>query len=347
MIIQLLAILTANDAISLAAWLSLGASALSSGFISASISYDFDTDPTKRQENPSFYGYIPANAKKRTLVFISMLLMSALLLIARSLTIVLLGLSGKRTWTLAFILFDLGFYLLVKAVRGDYWYWMPAGGYFEILTSFYGRVMVKIIVDFTSIVQLRHPNEMGGLQWTFDLFLTLAGLPLAVWIYGTEGGQDSAKLTTVSYWLIPIIVACLALFFLTIDRQYLHTFVDLTRAKDLTIKKFRDCNSDEMKARAIFKKSRHHWESINEEIRGWIEANWNHWRSTKPEWWDDAMRARIPLDLLPTLAARKREMQERVSSSGFGLGTTWVRNRNALVAPTVDRGSSEILSSMT
>ena len=45
---------------------SLTVSALSTGFISATISYDLDTDPKNRQTNPDFYGYIPNETKKRT-----------------------------------------------------------------------------------------------------------------------------------------------------------------------------------------------------------------------------------------------------------------------------------------
>jgi len=95
-IIQLLAILTADEAVSMAAWLSLGASALSAEFISATISYDFDTNPTKRKESPGFYGYIPASAKKRTVVFMSIFMLYSILLLVRCLTKVLLGLSGGK-----------------------------------------------------------------------------------------------------------------------------------------------------------------------------------------------------------------------------------------------------------
>ena len=41
-------------------------SALSAGFISATISFDMDTDPKQRNLIPEFYGYVPNNAKKRT-----------------------------------------------------------------------------------------------------------------------------------------------------------------------------------------------------------------------------------------------------------------------------------------
>ena len=118
MIIQLLAIATTDDAVPTAAWLSIVVTALSAGFIGATISYDFDTDPTKRAKTPDFYGYVPANARKRALVFLTLVLFSGMLLLVRCTTIILLGLSGGKSWAISFIAADLVFYLLVKVVRG-------------------------------------------------------------------------------------------------------------------------------------------------------------------------------------------------------------------------------------
>ena len=40
-------------------------SAMTTGFSSASISFDYDVDPIKRKETPDFYGYIPDDEKVR------------------------------------------------------------------------------------------------------------------------------------------------------------------------------------------------------------------------------------------------------------------------------------------
>ena len=65
-IIQLAAILSENGEASSIAITSLIASALTTGFVSASISFDWDTDPKNRLINPEFYGFIPNSARKRT-----------------------------------------------------------------------------------------------------------------------------------------------------------------------------------------------------------------------------------------------------------------------------------------
>ena len=64
-IIQLAAILSENGEASSIAITSLTVSALTTGYISASVSFDWDTDPTKRLVNPEFYGYIPNSARQR------------------------------------------------------------------------------------------------------------------------------------------------------------------------------------------------------------------------------------------------------------------------------------------
>jgi hypothetical protein len=96
-VIQLSAIASTADGkdISSAAWFSLAISALTTDFASATISYDFDTDPSRRVHTPDFYGYIPANASKRAAVFVSMVLLTAGMLLIRCMTIVVLGLVAE------------------------------------------------------------------------------------------------------------------------------------------------------------------------------------------------------------------------------------------------------------
>jgi len=89
-------------------------------------------------------------------------------------SIVLLGLIGKY-WAIGYVLVDLGLYFLVKLLRRDFWYWINAGN-FEIIVSFMARLQAKVINDFTSIVQGRHPNEVGGAYWSFGLVMTMGTL---------------------------------------------------------------------------------------------------------------------------------------------------------------------------
>ena len=48
-IIQLMAIATSDKDVGTSAWLSVAVSAITTGFASATISYDWDTDPARRE----------------------------------------------------------------------------------------------------------------------------------------------------------------------------------------------------------------------------------------------------------------------------------------------------------
>ena len=69
---------------------------------------------------------------------------------------------------------------MVKVLRGDFWYWIPAGGNVEIVSSIVPRLLVKIVTDFTSIVQFRHPYELGGMYWLLGFVLTIGSLPVEI-----------------------------------------------------------------------------------------------------------------------------------------------------------------------
>ena len=181
---------------------------------------------------------------------------------------------------------------------------MPVGGFLEVISSVLGRIMVKTITDFTSIVQFRHPYDLGGVQWILALLLTLAGLPFAVWVYRSKIGEDAiyGGARTAAFSLLPFVATLLAIFFMTIESKYIRTFVTFRRARDLTIKTFRE-RDDATKAAYTVQVSRHLWQSIDEEVRGWL---------------DEAMRSRIPLDLIPSAAERVKESKRGISISGEG-----------------------------
>jgi hypothetical protein len=308
-----MAIVTSDKDVGTSAWLSVAVSAITTGFASATISYDFDTDPAKREVAPDFYGYIPANASKRTVVFVSMLLYTAGMLLIRCTTIVLLGLSGG-SWVFLYIGADLGLYMFVKILRGDFWYWLPSGGNMEIVSSILFRVVIKVIVDFTSIVQFRHPNEVGGAYWLFGLVLTMGSLPVSIYLaspYVDEGAIDIAS--SIGNNFIPITTLCFAVFFVNIERKYWHTFWSTQRSKDMSMAYFLEDKSDAIKI-VVFESSRHHWVSIEGELRKWIEMNWAKWEEEQPDWFTDVIKAKVPVDFIPADGdARRRESVRRAS----------------------------------
>jgi hypothetical protein len=312
-IIQLMAIATSDGKFTTAALISLTVSALTTGFASASISYEFDTDPKKREQVPDFYGYIPSKASKRTLVFVSMVLLTAGMLLIKCMTIVMLGLLGG-SWAALYFGADVGLFLAVKVLRGDFWYWVPLGGNAELIMSIVARVLVKVVTDFTSNVQFRHPNEVGGVYWAFGFVLTMGSLPVAIIVAESVLTEKAISLAwSVVTYFIPGSLVCFAVFFLNIERTYWHTFWSTQKGKDYTIAYFLEGKGDAVKFK-VMTTSRHHWVSIEEKVRKWVGENWARWEEEKPDWFTDQMKAKVPFEFIPASGeARRRESVRRAS----------------------------------
>ena len=94
-LLQMFVILKIGDS-STRAVTSLAVSALTTGYHSATISYDFDTNPLGRNLNPAFYGYIPDEGGVRSVLLVCMTLNSTLLLLVRAFSAAMLMLVRKK-----------------------------------------------------------------------------------------------------------------------------------------------------------------------------------------------------------------------------------------------------------
>ena len=72
---------------------------------------------------------------------------------------------------------ELLLYLAWKIFRGDFLYWVRLEGVFGVILSFFVRVIVKVVVDFTGCLQFRHPYELGGAVFSVSM----------VWVSQVEG----------------------------------------------------------------------------------------------------------------------------------------------------------------
>ena len=82
-----------------------------------------------------------------------MILLSAINILVKSLSVVLIGMLGAN-WAIAYIAADVGLFMAIKVARGDFYYWFPLEGLALALVSFLARIMIKAIVDFTSIGEI-------------------------------------------------------------------------------------------------------------------------------------------------------------------------------------------------
>ena len=316
---------------SIGALLSIIVSACTTGLASATISYDFDTDPAKRRHNPNFYGYSPDDGGSRFLVFLLLFLNSTTHILGRTLAAALLA-SVNVNYLWSHFAADMGLYLLFKFIRGDFIYWMPLQGAIAIIASFLCRVFAKIIVDYTGCVHFRHPYELGGFYWTFNLFLsqlTVLG-STALYISATQSADSSLQNDTlmsaaVDPYQLWTIVGCIGAlwffsftaFIFSIKSEYVYTFFTTTRGKTLASFLFLKATTDAARLQ-VFTRHASYWLPIKEEVRVWVKSNWYCWEEEQPEWWTEAVKSRIPDDIIPAPALQEEERKgggKRRSSS--------------------------------
>ena len=80
----------------------------------------------------------------------------------RIIGIALFALVGT-SYVAIFVSADIVFFFLFKACRagGDLRYWLRLDGALSWIATFIARFLAKVLVDFTTMVQLRHPSELG------------------------------------------------------------------------------------------------------------------------------------------------------------------------------------------
>ena len=156
---------------------------------------DYDTSPRKRQRDPDIYGFVPPTGCG--VIFVLMVVNSASQFLGRVMAIALLA-AASKTWVVAYLAGDMCLYLLYKLLRNDFVYWIPNRTYAgSIAFSLMNRNLLKVRVlregmkvlltplskpvstirtryrqitaDFTAILQTRHPFELGGSHFTFNL----------------------------------------------------------------------------------------------------------------------------------------------------------------------------------
>jgi hypothetical protein len=174
--------------------------------------------------------------------------------------------------------------------------------------------VVKIIVDFTSIVHFRHPFEVGGAYWLFGLVLAMGSLPVSIYIASPYAEDNAIEIaSSIVKYFIPITTMCFAVFFFNIEKKYLDTFWSTKTSKEHSMSFFIEGKSDEIKF-AVFWFSRHHWVSIEGEIKKWVELNWLKWEEEQPEWFTDVKKAQVPVKFIPSDGdARRKESVRRAS----------------------------------
>ena len=216
-----------------------------------------------------------------------MLANSALLLLLRSFSAAMLMLVSTRYFVI-YLAGDMALYFLLKVLRGDFHYWVPMHGVLGLLVSLLMRICCKVIVDYTGVIQFRHPFELGGIYWTLNMFMALVASFVSVWIGG--GGDNEWLLVRASCaaW-----VATFGLILLLMKKEYRGTFLSTKTGCAFSRDYFLRGKDDTVRSQVVVMNA-HHWMSIREDVRTWVTGEWWRWVDEKPAFFNDSWVSKVP-----------------------------------------------------
>jgi hypothetical protein len=212
---------------------------------------------------------------------------------------------------------DMLIFVLFKLARNDLRYSFNFPGAASWAFTFVNRLFTKIFVDFTVMVQLRHPQEIGGLYWIMCLVFGQATGFVALYLYSSNADDGGARFLPGLWVLLGAAEACFVIFFVTfvfsVESKYRTTFFSTITAKQFRIKAFRDATTDQIKMN-ILKLHPSYYKSIRGEVEKWVRDNYETWNDEQPEWFTERVRQRIPKDMIPKKKdqAKKKHTKKKV-----------------------------------
>ncbi|GMH72745.1 hypothetical protein TL16_g05998 [Triparma laevis f. inornata] len=294
---------------------SIGISALTVGFTSGQISYDYDSDPERRDKSPEFYGFIPDSKTKRLYLFCTMVMTPAFMVLIKSMAITLLFLYDPVVLVVYYWGIEMSVFLLVKWLRNDLSLWIRVEGFTRPFVTVLVRIACKILTDFTGIVQLRYPLDLGGLTWTISSIISLLSLAAAIMLHESKDNgvllfPGMQMVWSVGWVLVGLYVAGFIIFFALINKGYAKTFWSTKTASEYLHDKFISHPHDEARAE-IFNISPHLWRHMKLEVKAWVSSHWEGWMDLKPAWLTDEIISMIPEDMVPSEEERVKVRKMR------------------------------------
>ena len=102
-----------------------------------------------------FCGFISNYGLDKNIMRFVMLMLSCCQLLSRAFGYALIEEASSKRYVASLIFGELCLYLLYKVVRGDFYYWWNSKGMFRFLLPLIARVSIKILSNFTAMIQLR------------------------------------------------------------------------------------------------------------------------------------------------------------------------------------------------
>ncbi|GMI07272.1 hypothetical protein TrLO_g6094 [Triparma laevis f. longispina] len=300
------AIAFVNGQHSYIAVVSLMSNVPTAAFIAASMALEKDIGVLCREHSPDFYGIVDLSSKRGTaLICLQVLIMNVCQLAAKAFACALCFVESP--WILIIYLgVDMTLLIAFKLARRDFLYWIKVKSKpLHFFASLLARVGIKIMLDFTGSLLLRHPYEFGGAYYSFTLITT----PLLCFYFGSrylayvDDEEVSSSLDFVFMSeqvngaigsLVALQTICYISFLAIIEPKYRKTFLGTTTASQMTMAKFQETRDDHVKLEFTFDVHPSLWAPIKDEVKNWVNEALRLWIREQPDWFDDHAKASIP-----------------------------------------------------
>ena len=360
LVIQLYAVLTL-PASSTISFVSISASAATVAFNVTIMYYERDTHAYNRALYPLFCGVFPEDSASRSLAIVALFVFSLAHAASKALGVALFWATFRGRAVLVYCACEVASFYLVKILRRDFNIRVPLRGILaNAVLSAVGRFVVKIMLDFTGFMVLRHPVLAGGMHFTLSLVWSQISSVCSVVLYQAyytgideNGGKMRDKISATA--LYGIMGAAVFVWFLSfsafiklINKEYLHTFFGTMTGPQFEVHNYRVGN--ERVKMTIFTVNVLYWESIYDEVKAYTHANWDRWKEEKPDWFTEQWIASIPDEFIPRVEKGRRRssalslalgLPEGPEEAGIRITSSSKKKRSSKVEPAKgDSGSA-------
>jgi len=195
---------------------------------------------------------------------------------------------------------EFGIFMLYKLGRRDGRYWLSLPGASSIIGSFLVRFLLLQAVLGTSLLQGRHPFEMGGVGWTAAHILGHSALIASVFLLKFENiTWSELQLQTLSCGVVTVWWFAFGLLLYNVKSGYKGSFFSTLTGVQFSKLQF-DAGDDATRA-DVFNEHRALWIAYKQEIVAWLAGGWTGWENVKPDWFTADWKEKFPDDMLPDL----------------------------------------------
>ena len=307
--------------------LSLAASVLATGVISAITDRDYDTNPRGRKQEPKYFGYIPSEPWSQSAAMLGVTLWIAGCNAAKMASLGVL-LSASPILTVAWLCAECAALLGLRMLTQDGQWRFSASGSDGVVMS-----LVTHFCDYASMLAApmpltRHPAWLGLRAWSIGVAYSLAINPVIMLvgfrIDRSDGGRSAIGATASVMGLVlfaaTAVAVCGAMIaWRCMDASHRPTFYRHESCRQQTDWMWenrttapRGSGRDAARAHVLVSASWRYWPPADK-VKAWL-SQWDEWEREPPEWfspwWRRRARRTFPPGFLPD-AARERLERER------------------------------------